>query len=86
MKIWRYNVDILEKFKFNVFIDELSKRVNISLDVNLTEDIDYYSYHDAPASVYMHLTYEELEKLYYKIDRILEGYRNLKFIQKNKEK
>lgn len=78
-------MDILKKFKFNLFTDRLSKKPNISLNIDLTEDIDYFSYHDAPASVDMNLTYEELEELYYNIGRILEGYRNLNFKQKNME-
>lgn len=78
-------MDILKKFKLKAYEDQFSKKVSISLDIDLTEDIDYYSYHDAPASIYMDLTYEELETLYYEINLTLEGYRNLKFRQENME-
>jgi hypothetical protein len=43
----------------------------IYVDIDLTDHIDWYSYHDAPSSVGFELTIEELRTIKGKIDKAI---------------
>lgn len=67
---------VSEDIEFSVY-EYPKDSVTISVEIDLRDHIDWYSYHDAPSSVTLYLTLNDLMVVKTKVDQAIGDFKKL---------